>query len=261
MGIDMGQAKTVERRMFQGITYDYTDAFVLVTGGSNGIGRAIAESYRDAGAHVVITGRRGSANEYEHDLSGMDYRQLELTDKKQIKTVMESIVQLDILINNAGGHQYIHESEWDPDGFDGAYAVNLSSVFHISHAGFEKLKVSNFPGGASLIAIASSSAYAGYEPAPGYSAAKAAMIQLVKTFAVSWGRYGIRANGVSPGSVETNLMVQYMDSAREQAAASPLGRIGQPKDIAPVVLFLTSPAASWITGQTLAVDGGFTISS
>lgn len=245
--------------MFEGVTYDYADAYVLVTGGSNGIGLAIAQGYRDAGAHVVITGRRGSTSEYDHDLSGLDYRQLEVTDKTQIKAVMESIDKLDILINNAGGHQYIHDSEWDPDGFDGAYAVNLSSMFHISHAGFEKLKASNFPGGASLIGIASSSAYAGYEPAPGYSAAKAAMIQLVKTFAVSWGQYGIRANGVSPASVETNLMAQYMDSARKQAAASPLGRIGQPKDIAPTVLFLTSPAASWITGQTLAVDGGYTI--
>ncbi len=246
--------------MFEGVEYRYEGAHVFVTGGSNGIGRAIAEGYRDAGAHVVITGQRGAARDYDHDLSGLDYRQLDVTNHAQISDVIGGLEKLDIVINNAGGRQFVHESEWDPSGFDGAVAVNLSSVFHINHAALGKLKESEFPGGASTIGIASSSAYAGYEPAPGYSAAKAALIQLTKSYGVSWAKYGIRANAISPGMVDTNLTATYRESVDATVAQMPLARIGQPVDVAGAVLFLSSPAVSWITGQTLAVDGGLTIS-
>ena len=246
--------------IFQGIEFHFEGAHVFVTGGSNGIGRAIAESYRDAGAHVVITGQRPSEQDYDHDLSGLNYRQLDVTDHKQIDDVVGTLKQLDIVINNAGGRQFVHESEWDPSGFDAAYAVNLSSVFHINHAALGKLRESTFPGGASTIGIASSSAYAGYEPAPGYSAAKAGMIQLTKSYGVAWAKYGIRVNAVSPGLSDTNLSATYPESIDSTVAQIPLGRMGQPVEVAAAVLFLTSSAASWITGQTLAVDGGLTIS-
>jgi NAD(P)-dependent dehydrogenase (short-subunit alcohol dehydrogenase family) len=86
------------------------------------------------------------------------------------------------------------------------------------------------------------------------------MIQLIKTYASTWAQYGIRANAVSPGFVVTNLTRPYLDNLQWNIDNTPLGRIGVPDDIAAAVLFLTSPAASWITGQTLAIDGGFTIS-
>ena len=245
--------------MFDGVNFDYRGARVLVTGGSNGIGRAIAEAYREAGADVVVTGRRKSAADYEHDLQGFTYRQLDVADKDQIDAVVAGLERLDILINNVGGHQSVRDSEWDPEGFDGAFAVNLSSVFRLSHAAFPQLKASDFSGGASIVCLSSSAAYFGYEPAPGYSAAKAGMIQLVKTLAVAWAAHGIRANGVAPGCVETNLTEPYRDTIAAKIEDTPLRRIGQPRDIAAAVLFLTSPAASWITGQTLVADGGFTV--
>jgi len=245
--------------MFAGVSYDYGGATALVTGGANGIGRAIAEAYRDAGATVYITGRRASAAEYEHDMSGFHYRQLEVVDRPRIEAVVAATDCIDILVNNAGGHQDVHESEWNPEGFEAALAVNLSSAFRASQAAFDKLKESRFAGGASVIAISSSTAFAGYEEAPGYSAAKAAMIQLVKTLAVAWGPYGIRANGVAPGFVATNLTAPYRASIDVKVKDAPISRIGEPKDIAAAVLFLTSPAASWITGQTISVDGGSTV--
>ena len=173
--------------MFDGIRYDYHGARVLVTGGSSGIGQAIARAYYSAGAEVTITGRKASSTDYDTDLSGLAYRELSVTDKEQIRRLGADLKALDILINNAGGHQYEQDTEWHPAGFDAAFDVNLSSMFHMCDACLPLLKASAFNGGASVIGISSSSAFAGYEPAPGYSAAKAAMVQLVKSYAVRMG--------------------------------------------------------------------------
>ena len=242
--------------MFNGVNFDYGGAQVLVTGGSNGIGLSIATAYRDSGANVTITGRRESASDYSHDLSGMTYCQLEVTDHDQIIHALGNIEELDILVNNAGGHQHMHDNEWNPAAFDAALTVNLSSIFHVTNAVLDRLKASEFSGGASVIGISSSSAFFGFEPAPGYAAAKAALVNLIKTYAVAWEEFGIRANGVAPGFIPTNLTKEYVDSF---TASYPDARQGRVEEVSAAVLFLTSPAASWITGHTLRVDGGFTI--
>lgn len=245
--------------MFDGICHDYDGAHVLVTGGSSGLGYAIARAYAGAGAEVTVTGRRAYSTDYDTDLSRFSYRQLSVTNKEQIRALGADLTALDILVNNAGGHQYEQDTEWHPSGFDAALSVNLSSMFHMSDACLPLLKVSSFPGGASVIGISSSSAFAGYEPAPGYSAAKAAMVQLVKSYAVTWAPFAIRANAVAPGFIATNLTKPYLANSQAVVDRTPLGRLGTPQDISAAVLFLTSPAASWITGQALSVDGGFTI--
>lgn len=246
--------------LFKGVTFDYSGAHVLVTGGSNGIGLGVAAAYGAAGAHVTITGRKKTAADYTHDLSAFTYHSLDVTQTDQISDVIGQIGEIDILINNAGGRQFRHDSEWDPRGFDGALDVNLRSVFHVSDAAHEKLKASTFPGGASNIGVSSSSAYFSFAAAPGYSAAKTAMIQLYKTYGATWAQDGIRCNCIAPGLVASNLTDSYKENIPPKVAKTPLGRIGQPADIAAAVLFLTSPAASWITGQTLPVDGGYTVS-
>lgn len=242
--------------MFNGVSFDYDGAHVLVTGGTNGIGLAIATAYRESGASVSITGRRESASDYNHDLSDMSYYQLEVSDPDQIIHSLGNIEKLDILINNAGGHQHIDDNEWNPAAFDAALTVNLSSIFHVTDAVLDKLKASQFPGGASVIGISSSSAFFGFEPAPGYAAAKAALINLIKTYAVTWEEFDIRANGVAPGFIPTNLTMEYVDSF---TASYPDAKQGRVEEVSAAVLFLTSPAASWITGHTLRVDGGFTV--
>ncbi|MDX1734138.1 MAG: SDR family oxidoreductase [Halioglobus sp.] len=246
--------------MFNGITYDYSGAQVLVTGGTSGIGLACASGYRDAGADVIVTGRKADAGDYEADLSGVQYRQLDVGDRDALLDLAGSLHALDILVNNAGGTL---GNEWEHDGFDESMDINLGSVFHLSTACKDLLAASEFPGGASVVGIASMTSYFGFEWAPAYGPAKAGLVQLMKTLGMSWGTLGIRANAVAAGLTRSNLtapMLDHMqDMVDETLKRQGLKRTGVPEDIAAAVLFLTSPAAAWVTGQTLPVDGGFTI--
>jgi 3-oxoacyl-[acyl-carrier protein] reductase len=245
--------------MFKGITYDYAGAAVLVTGGTSGIGLACAQEYRDAGAEVIVTGRKSSASGYDTDLTDMTYRQLDVADRDALYALAGSLTKLDILVNNAGGLQ---GNEWEADAFDASIGVNLSSVFHLSVACKDLLAASRFPGGASVVGIASMASYFGFAWTPGYGPAKAGLVQLMKTLGMSWGELGIRANAVAAGLTRSNLTTAVLDTmpdmVDETLRRQGLKRTGEPQDIAAAVLFLTSPAASWITGQTLPVDGGFT---
>jgi 3-oxoacyl-[acyl-carrier protein] reductase len=229
-----------------------------VTGGTSGIGLGCAQAYRDAGAEVLVTGRKNSASDYDVDLAGMTYRQVDVADRASLHKLAASLSTLDILVNNAGGTQ---DNEWDGDCFERSLDINLNSVFHLSMACKDLLAASNFPGGASMMGIASMTSYFGFEWTPAYGAAKAGLVQLVKTLGMSWGRLGIRVNAVAAGLTRSNLTAPMLDNMQsmvdETLKRQGLKRTGVPEDIAPAVLFLTSPAASWITGQTLPVDGGF----
>lgn len=244
--------------MFKGVSYDYAGATVLVTGGTSGIGLACAQGYRDAGAEVIITGRKAVAADYDTDLAGMAYRQLDVADRDALYTLGAALTKLDILVNNAGGAQ---GNEWEADGFDQSLNVNLSSVFHLSSACKDLLSASDYPGGASVIGIASMTSYFGFEWTPGYGPAKAGLVQMMKTLGMSWGQLGIRANAVAAGLTRSNLTNFTLDNMQDMVddtiKRQGLKRTGLPEDIAAAVLFLTSPAAAWITGQTLPVDGGF----
>jgi NAD(P)-dependent dehydrogenase (short-subunit alcohol dehydrogenase family) len=244
--------------MFEGVSYDYTGATVLITGGTSGIGLGCAHAYRNAGAEVIVTGRKPTASDYDTDLSNIAYRQVDVADQAALFALAASLPKLDILVNNAGGMQ---GNEWEADAFEQSLAVNLSSVFHLSSACKSLLAASAFPGGASVIGIASMTSYFGFEWTPGYGAAKAGLVQLIKTLGMSWGQFGIRANAVAAGLTRSNLTAPVLDNMQdmvdETLKRQGLKRTGLPQDIAAAVLFLSSPAAAWITGQTLPVDGGF----
>jgi len=245
--------------MFKGVSFDYAGATVLVTGGTSGIGLACAQGYRDAGAEVIVTGRKDHAGDYDTDLHQMAYRHLDVADRDSLYALGASLTKLDILVNNAGG---VQGNEWDADPFDQSVNVNLSSVFHLSVACKDLLAASPFPGGASVVGIASMASYFGFAWTPGYGPAKAGLVQLMKTLGMSWGELGIRANAVAAGLTRSNLTAGVLDNmpdmVDETLRRQGLKRTGEPRDIAAAVLFLTSPSASWITGQTLPVDGGFT---
>lgn len=244
--------------------YDYSGAHILVTGGTSGIGAATAAAYRDAGADVTITGTRGSAAEYDADLSGYRYMQLDVEDSANIDSVAAALPRLDILINNAGialPSQGL--DEWEPEIFDRAVNMLLNSAFRMARRTVDLLADSKIAGGGSVIGIGSMSSFFGIGMVPGYGAAKSGLVGLTRTMAVQWGARGVRANAVAAGLTLSGMTAGTFEHAEwiePTLARTPLGRLGDPGDIANAILFLTSPAASWITGQTLYVDGGYTVS-
>jgi 3-oxoacyl-[acyl-carrier protein] reductase len=248
--------------MWDKISFDYSGNQVLVTGGSNGIGHGIASAYLEAGATVTITGTRASADDYDKDLSGFRYRQLQVTDSAQIEAVAADIKTLDILINNAGASLPGGKDEYEPTVFEQCLQINLTSAYRMAHACKNKLAASTIPGGGSIIGMGSLTSLFGNEIVPGYGAAKAGLVQLTKTLAIAWAGENIRSNAIVAGLIESNMtavMLTIDEMSAPMIARTPLGRVGRPSDIAGAVLFLSSPAAAFITGQALAVDGGYSI--
>ncbi len=244
--------------------FDFSGAHVLVTGGTSGIGAATAAAYREAGAEVTITGTRGSAADYDADLAGYRYLRMDVEDGESIDAVAAALPRLDILINNAGmALPSLGLDEYEPDVFARAVNMLLVGAFRVARRSVDFLAQSTLPGGASVIGIASMSSYFGIPIVPGYGAAKTGLVGLTRTLAVEWGPRGVRVNAVAAGITRSRMTAGTFANDEWTAptlARTPLGRLGEPEDIAGAILFLTSPAAAWITGQTLAVDGGYTVS-
>ena len=241
-------------------TFHFTGANVLVTGGSNGIGLAIANAFASAGANVTITGTRQTANEYDNDLSQFTYRQCNMSNKQEIADLAQSIQKLDVLVNNAGQVMPNGGDEYNPDVFEETLQINISAAFRLTQLLKPLLGRSVLPGGASVINLASLASFFAVEFVPGYGAAKAAVVQMTKTLAVHYAPNNIRVNAVAPGLVASNMtapMLGFDAMTKPHLDRTPLQRVGQPDEIAPAVLFLASDASRFITGHTLVVDGGF----
>lgn len=249
---------STDNKAWPDIGFDYQGTQVLVTGGTSGIGAGIAAAYRAAGAEVIVTGTRASAADYEADLGGYRYLQLDVEDNAQIHAVAEALPQLDILVNNAGASPMGD----DPDLFERLVRMHLTSAYRLSHACREKLAQSALPGGGSVIGIASMTSYFGQPVVPGYGAGKAGLVQMTKTLAIAWAELGIRVNAVACGLIDTpmtSLVVETEEMSAPMLERTPQRRFGTPGDVAGAVLFLTSSAAGFITGQTLPIDGGYSI--
>ncbi|WP_150294117.1 SDR family NAD(P)-dependent oxidoreductase [Sphingobium estronivorans] len=245
------------------IHHDYAGAHVLVTGGTSGIGAATAAAYRDAGAEVTITGTRGSAAEYDADLSGYRYLQMDVEVGTSIDAVAAALPRLDILVNNAGmALPSIGLDEYEPDVFARSVNMLLVGAFRMARRTVDLLEQSRIEGGASIVGVASMSSFFGIGIVPGYGAAKTGLVGLTRTLAVQWGPRNVRVNAVAAGLTRSHMTAGTFEQEQWTAptlARTPLGRLGEPADIAGAILFLTSPAAGWITGQTLPVDGGYTV--
>jgi len=165
-------------------------------------------------------------------------------------------------VNNAGANFPDGRNEWEPDAFEASVSINLFGAFRMSMACKDMLAASPIEGGGNIVNFASMSAFVAVPVVPGYGAAKAGVVQMTKNLAVTWVGDGIRVNAVAPGLILSNMTAAMKGvPALEdpQIGRVPMGRWGTPEDIAPAVLFLSSGAAGFVTGQTLNVDGGYSV--
>ncbi len=221
--------------------YDFQNKSVLISGGTTGIGAAIARAFTEAGATVHALGLETGLN---------------VTAPDTIQTALANITTLDILVNAAGVIRRLEEH--NPEVFAEVININLNGAMRMCSACYPLLQQTR----GCVINIASMLSFFGSAPAPAYSASKGGLAQLTKSLALAWAKDHIRVNALAPGWIETSLTSPLReDPARSSAILSrvPVGRWGQPEDVAGPALFLASPAASFITGVILPVDGGYLI--
>lgn len=241
---------------------DFTGKRVLVIGGSSGIGNGIAHGFRGRGASDTVTGTRPDFGDYleaeDSDFTGLDYRQLNLMDRTAADLLAGAIGPLDVLVLSQGTVRYGRQ-EFTREGWDAVVDINLNSVMDAARAFHPALMAS----GGAIIIISSVAAFKSTIGTPAYAASKAGAASLTKTLGEAWARDGIRVNGIAPGLVPTKLTSVTTDHPERLEAslkAIPLRRMGTPEDMAGAALFLASPLSAYITGQTLVVDGGLTLS-
>lgn len=235
--------------------FDFTGASVLVVGASRaGIGAAIARAFQDAGAQVAITGAEPEPADEDRDRFA--YTRLDVTDGAAVQALAEATPYLDVLVNCAA--ITARGEEMAPAFFQHVVDVNLHGTFRMAEAFHARLKAAQ----GVLINIASMYAKFGSPRNPAYGASKAAVVQLTKSLAIAWAADGIRVNAVAPGFVVTQQSARSRTDPAHVAAVAlrtPMGRWGQPDDIAGPVLFLASDAARFMTGTCLPIDGGYSI--
>lgn len=239
------------------VTFDFTGTTVLITGGTSGIGLATATLFRDAGADVVVTGTRSAAGEYDVDLSGMRYHPLALSDEQSVDDLAATIAELDVLINNGGANFPNGLDESKPDGFALSVAMNLTGTYRLTVGLRGVLAASRLPGGASVVNVASMSALRAVPLVPGYSAAKAGIINVTRNLAVTWAPQGIRVNAIAPGTIDTPMMAPAKtvpDIISAELAHIPLGRLGTVDEVAPTIAFLCTEHSAYTSGAVFVVD-------
>lgn len=233
---------------------------VLVTGGTSGIGHAVATAFADAGASVTVTGRASSKSEYGTDLDRFAYHPLEMTDPASVDELVGTLGPLDVLVNNAGANFPGGRDEWEPDTFAAALALNLAGPMRLTMGCRDRLAASPLTGGASVVGMASMAAFRSVPIVPGYGSAKAGLVTLTHNLARQWVGLGIRVNAVAPGVIDSPMtapMAAFPELLQGELAHIPMGRLGTPEEIAGAVLFLSSSAASYMTGHVLVADGGY----
>ncbi len=241
---------------------DYSGKTVLVVGGSSGIGNGIAQRFRAQGAEVHVTGTKAAADDYVGvdgtDLEGLTYAQLDVIDPDNVDRFVPRFDRLDILVLSQGYVRY-KRAEFERDGWDTVIAINLDSIMHCARRFKPMLSSSQ----GSLIILSSIMAFRSSVGNPAYAASKAGAASLTMTLGEAWAAEGIRVNGIAPGIVATKLTTATTTHAERREttlAAIPLRRLGTPADIAGVALFLASPLAAYVVGQTITVDGGMLLS-
>jgi 3-oxoacyl-[acyl-carrier protein] reductase len=244
---------------------------ILITGAGIGIGAATARAFADAGCRVIVTDvleeeGRLVASAIESGGGEAEYRHLDVTDTEEVDSVVSGVQErygpLHTVVANAGIAHRIPLTELTDEKWDHTHDVDLKGVMRVCRAAAPAMREA---GQGSMIAVSSIMGVAyGWDEHVQYSAAKAGVVGLVRGLAVELARDGVRVNGIAPGYIRTAQALSEEHSlgpeGLEQAAEFiPMGRVGEPDDIADVIVFLASEAARYITGQVIVVDGGLLV--
>ncbi len=266
------QARTLRalQKVFVMASYDngFAGRTALITGGTSGIGRATAIAFAAAGARVAVSGRRKAEGDETVRLAEQAggtaaFFPSDAAVEQDVRALVDAVIstfgRLDYAVNNAGAEQQAQPlPEQSEDTFDRIMRVNVKGVWLAMK--YEIPAMLATAGAGAIVNISSVAGLVGFAKAPIYAASKHAVIGLTKSVALEYAEQNIRVNAVSPGAVETAMFDRFTgsDAVRaELASMHPMGRIGQPEEVADAVLFLCSDRSSFVTGHALAVDGGF----
>ena len=225
----------------------------LITGGSNGIGKAIVQRFLNDGAKVVIFDIEKS--DYE-----VDFYEVDIGNEEQIKKAFEKIKHLDIVVNNAGIYFQASVEKTSKEQLDKIIDVNFKGAYLISKYALPLIRKSK----GNIINISSAFGIVSEPGSPAYCSTKAAIIMLTKCMAQEYAAEGVRVNVILPGPIDTPLLRRFLPSEeaiRKYAELNPMKRIGKPQDVANVAAFLASDEANYVTGGIYSVDGGESSSS
>ena len=241
-------------------SFHFDGRVAIVTGGTRGVGRGIACALLEAGADVAICGRRPPEIPVESGGRTALFLPCDVRSADQAAALVESVAQrfgrLDLLVNNAGGSPVADAATASPRFSESIIALNLTGPLHLSQAANKIMQAQ--PEGGSIVNIASVS---GTRPSPttaAYGAAKAGLLNLTQSLAMEWGPK-VRVNAIIAGLIVTDSAALHYgsdDAVKRIGAMLPAGRMAVPADIAAAVLYLASPAAAYVSGARLAVDGG-----
>jgi NAD(P)-dependent dehydrogenase (short-subunit alcohol dehydrogenase family) len=240
-------------------TIDLSGKVVLVTGGASGIGYAIALSFLEAGAEVIVTARTEESIKNCKTITengSLKIFKLDVTNDISIEKLFAEIDTLDILVNNAGIVK--RALEYRVETFADVINTNLMGVMRICHEAFPKLALTK----GNIINIASMWSFFGSPVSPGYTASKTGLIGLTKSLANGWSEHEVRVNCIAPGWIETKLNKDLREDKEQFEKIidrTPMKRWGNPKDISGAAIYLASDKASFTTGATIVVDGGYSI--
>jgi len=242
---------------------DFSGKIIIITGGTRGIGAAIVNAFLNAGAYVVITGTkkvRVETLDISNNNNNILYHQLDYSSEESAIEFIHSVKKMgsiDVLINNAGVNKLDSITEISSVEWDWINAVNLRGPFILTQAVSDTMKKQN---SGKIINIASIYGVVSKNKRAAYSATKWGLVGFTKAVALDLAHYNVQVNAVSPGFVDTDLTRRILgyEQMEHLIDTIPMGRLAKPDEIAKVVLFLCSDQNTYITGQNIIVDGGFT---